>query len=271
MERVPSSRERPFPVWLVCLLFQVGRRTQLGLHCSRRLWYSPARSACRQGMTPRRPRRGACAGRVRLTRSGRRPRAKEVGMASRWRIRQKLMFGLGLVVVIMALLLAGTLRGLYSYYLATNSIRSKLAELNVAEEFRNEIYTLVAKRKELTEENAPPYGKSTEAARQKLLEYEAQLQETLAHGRDPTNGIMELEWIGFLHERLDPGKKLQKAIIQSANLRGRKSDIGGTGRTDEREGEESEGKDAATDPASREFQELVRDVDQLRNTIRDEL
>jgi two-component system, NtrC family, sensor kinase len=192
-------------------------------------------------------------------------------VASRWRIRQKLMFGLGLVVVIMALLLAGTLRGLYSYYLATNSIRSKLAELNVAEEFRNEIYTLAAKRKELTD--APQsFGKMTEVARQKLIEYEAQLQETLAHGRDPTNGVMELELIGVLHERLDPGKKLQKAIIQSANEGAGKPEFSSTGgRVDEKEGEESEGKDAVIDPASREFRELVRDVDQLRNTIRDEL
>jgi signal transduction histidine kinase/CHASE3 domain sensor protein len=209
-----------------------------------------------------------------LNRAGFRPRAEEVGVASRWRIRQKLMFGLGLVVVIMALLLAGTLRGLYSYYLAMNSIRSKLAELNVAEEFRNEVYTLAAKRKELTD-NPQTFAKRTEIARQKLVEYEAQLQETLAHGRDPTNGIMELELIGVLHQRLDPGQELHKAIIQSANDEAERARASGTGsRVEDRDGEESEGgtKDLeAADPATREFRTLVRDADQLRNTIRDVL
>ena len=37
-------------------------------------------------------------------------------MASQWRIRHKLMLGLVLVVGIMALLLGGTLRGLWSYF-----------------------------------------------------------------------------------------------------------------------------------------------------------
>src|SRR5690349_2204712 len=45
--------------------------------------------------------------------AGRGPR--RAGVASQWRIRHKLMLGLGLVVAIMALLVGGTLRGLWPY------------------------------------------------------------------------------------------------------------------------------------------------------------
>ena len=63
-------------------------------------------------------------------------------MAPRWRIRHKLLLGVCLVCGALALLLAGTLRGLWSYYLTMNSIRSKQAELKVAKIFLNEVYDL---------------------------------------------------------------------------------------------------------------------------------
>src|SRR5438874_4246188 len=69
---------------------------------------------------------------------------KEVVVASRWRIRHKLMLGLGLVVAIMALLLCGTSRGLWSYYDTTNRIRAKLAEKEAADELKGAIARLVA-------------------------------------------------------------------------------------------------------------------------------
>ncbi len=57
-------------------------------------------------------------------------------MSSSWRIRHKLMLGLVLAVGVLALLLCGTLRGLWSYYLTTDSIRGKLKELKAAEDFK---------------------------------------------------------------------------------------------------------------------------------------
>ena len=65
-------------------------------------------------------------------------------MASRWRIRHKLMSGLGLVVLLNAVLLSGTLRGLWSYYLTTNSIRFKLHELFAAEQLKAAVVDLIA-------------------------------------------------------------------------------------------------------------------------------
>ena len=60
-------------------------------------------------------------------------------MASQWRIRHKLMLGLVLVVGIMALLLGGTLRGLWSYYATVNLIRWKLEEQQQAEKLKEAI------------------------------------------------------------------------------------------------------------------------------------
>src|SRR5262245_41997252 len=55
------------------------------------------------------------------------------GVAGRWRIRHKLMLGLGLVVGVLALLLAGTLKGLASYRATTRSMDSKIDELKEAQ------------------------------------------------------------------------------------------------------------------------------------------
>ncbi|HEY7309306.1 MAG TPA: ATP-binding protein [Gemmataceae bacterium] len=60
-------------------------------------------------------------------------------MASRWRIRHKLMLGLGLVVATMSLLLGGTVFGLWSYYLDMNSLRSKTTQLQLAEKIKSDV------------------------------------------------------------------------------------------------------------------------------------
>ena len=63
-------------------------------------------------------------------------------MASRWRIRHKLLLGVCLVCGLLALLLGGTLNGLWLNYQTMNSIRGKKAELKVAAEFRKDVYDL---------------------------------------------------------------------------------------------------------------------------------
>jgi two-component system NtrC family sensor kinase len=68
-------------------------------------------------------------------------------VASGWRIRHKLMLGLGLVVGTMVLLLGGTLCGLWSYYVDMNSLRGKTVELRLAEEFKTAV-SHVARRAE---------------------------------------------------------------------------------------------------------------------------
>src|SRR5262245_57579093 len=57
-------------------------------------------------------------------------------VACKWRIRHKLMLGIGLVVGIMAFLLVGTLQGLFAYRDTMRSIDSKLEELIAANDIR---------------------------------------------------------------------------------------------------------------------------------------
>ena len=55
----------------------------------------------------------------------RRPLTRRSGRGLHWRIRHKLMLGMGLVVAIMALLLAGTLKGLSSYRATMRTMRQQ--------------------------------------------------------------------------------------------------------------------------------------------------
>jgi signal transduction histidine kinase len=142
-------------------------------------------------------------------------------VASHWRIRHKLMLGLGLVVGTMVLLLGGTLRGLWSYYVTMNSIRSKTAELHAAEDLKEAVGEVVrwaewpridpeardGERDPAPDPDADP-GKHPEADADPVLPrrrptdlreairfalddleiYERQLEDTVSHGRDPGNG-----------------------------------------------------------------------------------
>ncbi len=63
-------------------------------------------------------------------------------MASQWRIRHKLMVGLGLVVVVEAILLVGAVPGLLSYRSSMGLMESKLNELHAAQEFNLTIIEL---------------------------------------------------------------------------------------------------------------------------------
>ena len=111
------------------------------------------------------------------------------GVAPRWRIRHKLLLGVCLVCGALALLLAGTLRGLWSYYLTMNSIRSKQAELKASKAFLNEIYDLKIFK------TSPQAGgdnffdcfrglpDKAGDAKVQLKKYEDQLRETLTRAR----------------------------------------------------------------------------------------
>ncbi len=65
-------------------------------------------------------------------------------MAGQWRIRHKLMLGLGLVVAVMAILLAGTVHGLLGYRTTTKLMESKVNELHGVQEFKAAIKELAA-------------------------------------------------------------------------------------------------------------------------------
>src|SRR5207247_7806116 len=61
------------------------------------------------------------------------------GVARRWRIRDKLKLGLATAIAILAVLLAVTLNGLWSFYVTTKGIESKLVELDEAEKLKKTV------------------------------------------------------------------------------------------------------------------------------------
>ena len=104
-------------------------------------------------------------------------------MARRWRIRHKLMLALATAVAILALLVAGTVRGLRSYYLTMQSIKSKLAELDEADAFKSSVEKLrppdrFVEDKDITSARAA-LNSGIVASKKSLDHYEYGFQETL--------------------------------------------------------------------------------------------
>ena len=133
-------------------------------------------------------------------------------MASRWRIRHKLLLGLGLVVLLMTVLLSGTLRGLWAYYATTNSIRGKLHELFAAEELKASVSELVSPENTTRMVDHPAtVSAEIRKVRENLNAYSEKLEETLSHGFDSRRGLYEREVVAGLHANLD---QYQQAVEQ---------------------------------------------------------
>jgi len=110
-------------------------------------------------------------------------------LAGQWRIRHKLMLGLGLVVGVMAILLAGTILGLLSYRNTTNLMESRVNELHVLEAFKGAVNDLAkgaadgdGKRPDQRAEQMYLLSK-TDLAVQKLADCHALVQDSLDRGR----------------------------------------------------------------------------------------
>jgi signal transduction histidine kinase len=122
------------------------------------------------------------------------------------------MLVLGLVVAVMALLLLGTSRGLWSYYDTTNQIRAKLAELQAAEEVKAVVTALVHDTDDLVK-TPTELPEQLREVRAKLDAYEAKLEETLSQGRDPNGGVYEAEMVDLLREDL---VHFEKTVVAEA-------------------------------------------------------
>src|SRR5262245_7057047 len=146
---------------------------------------------------------------------GRQGPARRSGVACRWRIRHKLMLGLGLVVAILALLLGGTLKGLMSYRATMKAIDSKLVELNAAIDLRSTVAELrpLADPGTGTADEPARLQERVKAAKSALNAYEEKLRETITSGRDPTQGFKEFDQVDGLRDgfgKLD--KEIQRAL-----------------------------------------------------------
>ncbi len=124
-------------------------------------------------------------------------------MACNWRIRHKLMLGIALVVGIMGLLLAGTLKGVNAYRDMMRSIEAKIAESTEANDLRASLEALKA------ESYAFALEARIQKAKEALADYHERLKATINAGRDPEMGYKELQKVEALEQNFD---RLKKAI-----------------------------------------------------------
>jgi two-component system NtrC family sensor kinase len=169
-----------------------------------------------------------------------------------WRIRHKLMLGLALAIGVLALLLSGTLRGLWSYYVTTDSIRGKLKELKAAEDFKETVTRLTFPFLLERPPGAPPPGpkeykeyvtrltpqdgwnylldnpsspkarNAFKEVRQKLSEYEFPLDDNLTQGRGGTLGAHRQ---GQAQALVGLITRFEKCVNEVAGVRSRKAPV----------------------------------------------
>jgi len=124
-------------------------------------------------------------------------------------IRHKLLYGLALVLGIMAALLAGTCKGLFSYRQTMKSMNSKLAELRAV----GDLHEAVRKLAVVTQDDA-----ATPLSRREILEavsdierlaeqYREHLAQTLIRYRDSDNGREERALLARLRRQLQAIKE----------------------------------------------------------------
>jgi two-component system NtrC family sensor kinase len=117
--------------------------------------------------------------------------ARRADVALQWRIRHKLMLGLTLVVGIMALLLGGTLRGLWSYWQTMNTIRSLVYEQRAAEDVKASFEAVKGIIQDAQSEQGQGAGReealhlAVQDFARKLDDYDQRNLETHNHGYNP--------------------------------------------------------------------------------------
>jgi signal transduction histidine kinase len=147
-------------------------------------------------------------------------------VAYQWRIRHKLLLGLGLVEGLMGLLLAGTLIGLLSYHWTMRSIGSKLSELTAAEKLKETVSALLPLDPTKNVEQFNQLRNGILQGRRDLDAYEEKLNDTVRRRRDRNDGFHERQLIEALH------RCLEDLEAKLANLPEAES---GSGRSDEGE------------------------------------
>src|SRR5262245_32782487 len=129
-------------------------------------------------------------------------RTRRLGVARRWRIRHKLMLGLATAIGILALLLAGTLNGLWSYHITTKTVKFRLNELDKAEPLRHLVARLTPPDRI---DNPLAYvgelRKKVDAAETALAVFETAFQSTVDEGLSLDDGAHIGGMVSGLRER----------------------------------------------------------------------
>jgi hypothetical protein len=136
-------------------------------------------------------------------------------VASHWRIRHKLLLGLGLTVAVLALLVGGTLRGLWSYYCTTDNIRAKHDELKAAENLRDAVAALTAPESLKEFRRTPDRVKDARLKTAKVL---AEFEETVQRNTKlPSYGGDGEHALGLVAALKDKLEGFEKAICDEAS------------------------------------------------------
>ena len=118
-------------------------------------------------------------------------------MVRRWRLRNKLLLGLALLLGSVALLLMGTVQGLTSYVSTMNTTDSKIAELLLLDDLKPAVSAIIAppetpsKQPSVIPDQSPRVNEPKLAieklgrAREIFEQYKKRFQDTVARGRDP--------------------------------------------------------------------------------------
>jgi two-component system, NtrC family, sensor kinase len=124
-------------------------------------------------------------------------------VAAQWRIRHKLLLGLGLMGAVMAFIIGGTVRGMWAYYVTTAGIRAKHAELMAAEEFKEAVAGLTS---EATLSNLlhQPSDVTDRIRKPRALldKFDRQLRDNIEHGQNPSEFFDEQTMITGVLEAL---------------------------------------------------------------------
>ena len=133
-------------------------------------------------------------------------------MAGNWRIRHKLMLGMALVMVVMALLLYGTLKGLFTFKATMRTFNGKLPERDKAEKLRASIQFLLNRPDDMGHLHSA-VTERLRPARAALDDYSSQLDETVRAGWDPDQGFREKSLVLALQDHFD---RLEQALKEAA-------------------------------------------------------
>jgi signal transduction histidine kinase len=127
------------------------------------------------------------------------------------------MLGMALVVAVMALLLAGTLNGVFTFKATMRTFDSKLPELDKAEALRARIRDLAVRPTDLGQQ-VVALKKNLGDARAALDDYRTQLDESIR--RDSEQGHHEKEYVKAIEEGLDRLDKTLRATQEEPKVSG---------------------------------------------------
>jgi signal transduction histidine kinase len=121
-------------------------------------------------------------------------------VAQRWRIRHKLLLGLGLVLGAFALMLTGTVQSLTSYMETMKVLDNKLAEKDEAEAFQEAVKYLFDLPPTFNIDDEEVQLRQRMANAQGRLDaYEKRLQDSIDRRRDPDLGEVEKGHLNEIH------------------------------------------------------------------------